>query len=96
LPLGILQEIFIEPTHPTNVEIDIRYPAVGLRCGIQTMHLSSIKSRVIPLTYIPNGNFTGDLNRVHPPISKLTFDTLLWVSGAESHTGTLKKSAKNP
>jgi hypothetical protein len=69
--LGIIQEILIEPTHPTNIEVDIKYPAVGLRCGIQTMHLSSIKSRVIPLTYIPNGNFTGDLNRVHPSISKL-------------------------
>jgi len=34
------------------------------------------------------GNFTGDINRVHPPRSKLTFDILLWVSGAESLPST--------
>jgi hypothetical protein len=34
------------------------------------------------------GNFTGDMNKIHPPISKFTFDILLWVSGAESLPGT--------
>ena len=44
------------------------------------------------------GNFTGDLNRVHPrpQISKLTVDTLLWVSGAESHPGTFNKVSYKP
>ena len=55
-----LQNIDIYRTHSTNIEVDIWYTAVGLRCGTSTMHLYSLKIRANPKWQeIPVGDFTS-------------------------------------
>jgi hypothetical protein len=43
------------PSPNPNIKVDIRHPAVGVRCIIPPRHLSQLKTRAIPLTYLKMG-----------------------------------------
>jgi hypothetical protein len=86
------------PTSNPNIKVDILQSAVGLRCIIPPRYLRQLKARAIPLIATPSGK---ELCRsvvichgicigspVQIQISKLIFNTLLWVWGVLLNLGT--------
>ena len=53
--VGNVTEVINAPRSLLNIEVDIWYPAVGLKCKISHMTLRELKTRAIPLAYYISG-----------------------------------------
>ena len=51
LPLGILQDTFMEPL---NIEVDLQHPNIDMRFRNAFRYLGTLKTRAISLVYVPN------------------------------------------